>query len=54
LEQYDTQLTARALLVALDVERELGRSRGERSAPRTIDIDKLAVHSWMLILQSYC
>jgi 2-amino-4-hydroxy-6-hydroxymethyldihydropteridine diphosphokinase len=38
----ETSLLPRALLNAiLDVERELGRERGERWGPRTIDIDIL-------------
>lgn len=38
----DTSLDAQALLgVLLDVERELGRVRGERWGPRTIDLDLL-------------
>jgi 2-amino-4-hydroxy-6-hydroxymethyldihydropteridine diphosphokinase len=40
--RIDTALTARGLLDAvLEVERELGRYRGERWGPRTIDIDVL-------------
>ena len=38
----ETQLSARELLEALlAVERELGRERGERWGPRTIDLDLL-------------
>jgi len=40
--RVETSLSARALLDALlDVERELGRERGERWGPRTIDLDIL-------------
>ena len=39
----ETSLSARALLEAcLDVERAMGRERGERWGPRTIDLDVLA------------
>ena len=39
----DTSLTARALLdLLLEIERSLGRVRGERWGPRTIDLDLLA------------
>jgi 2-amino-4-hydroxy-6-hydroxymethyldihydropteridine diphosphokinase len=38
----DTSLTARELLdVLLETERELGRVRGERWGPRTVDLDLL-------------
>ena len=38
----DTSLTARALLyLLLEIERSLGRVRGERWGPRTIDLDLL-------------
>jgi 2-amino-4-hydroxy-6-hydroxymethyldihydropteridine diphosphokinase len=38
----ETSLTARELLdVLLETERELGRVRGERWAPRTVDLDLL-------------
>jgi len=40
--KIETQLSAMALLSkVLDVEKELGRERGERWGPRTIDIDIL-------------
>jgi 2-amino-4-hydroxy-6-hydroxymethyldihydropteridine diphosphokinase len=40
--RIETELSARALLdVALEVERRLGRERGERWGPRTVDIDIL-------------
>ena len=40
--ELDTDLSARELLDRLlDVERELGRVRGERWGPRTIDLDLL-------------
>jgi 2-amino-4-hydroxy-6-hydroxymethyldihydropteridine diphosphokinase len=40
--RIDTALTPRALLeTILDVERELGRERGERWGPRTVDLDIL-------------
>ena len=39
----DTSLTPRALLdLLLEIERSLGRVRGERWGPRTIDLDLLA------------
>ena len=39
----DTSLTPRALLdLMLEIERSLGRVRGERWGPRTIDLDLLA------------
>lgn len=38
----DTSLSARALLdLLLDIERSLGRVRGERWGPRTVDLDLL-------------
>jgi 2-amino-4-hydroxy-6-hydroxymethyldihydropteridine diphosphokinase len=40
--ELDTELSARELLDRLlDVERELGRVRGERWGPRTVDLDLL-------------
>jgi len=40
--QVETDLEPRELLaVLLDIERQLGRVRGERNAPRTIDLDLL-------------
>src|SRR5262245_32390605 len=40
--QGETDLSPEALLeAALETERELGRVRGERNAPRTIDVDIL-------------
>jgi 2-amino-4-hydroxy-6-hydroxymethyldihydropteridine diphosphokinase len=40
--RVETRLSARALLDAiLDIERRLGRKRGERWGPRTVDIDIL-------------